>query len=58
MGHSLGASHNIGHFRISVSNAPRPVAAVPNDRPDAVNAILAVESAKRTPEQKHRATGI
>lgn len=43
-----GGKHTLGRFRISVTNAPRPVAVLPDD----VRHAIAVPLAKRTKEQK------
>jgi len=48
-----GGTHNIGHFRISVSETARPIRAKGElGLPKNINDILAIESEKRTAPQK------
>jgi hypothetical protein len=46
-----GKEHNIGKFRLSVATTPSPGGKLQGP-PDAIARILAVESAKRTPQQQ------
>ncbi|GIW88507.1 MAG: hypothetical protein KatS3mg108_2831 [Isosphaeraceae bacterium] len=45
------AGHNLGRFRIAVTDAPRPVGLGDDAIPPDIRAILAVEPAARSPEQ-------
>jgi hypothetical protein len=55
MKQKFGSQHNIGHFRLSVTNSPRPIHAVPDsDIPADITVILDTEPAKRTKEQNEK----
>ncbi|MBI1902884.1 MAG: PSD1 domain-containing protein [Planctomycetia bacterium] len=49
LGQHHGLTHTIGRLRIAATTSPRPVRAA--DIPNAVRGALAIEPAKRTPEQ-------
>ena len=50
MRHLFGRNHTIGRFRIMASTGPRPIVA--GEMPDAIAAILAIDEANRSPEQR------
>jgi hypothetical protein len=55
MKQNLGEAHTLGRFRLSVTDAPRPVRAIPDrDVPGDVLDLLAIDASKRTDDQKAR----